>query len=176
MASKEWSNSNAGSQPAVLFRVAKKTAALSKLKIIWKDKNILLVSKVKPMRTLILSTIFYACESWSLTAELEKRIQALEMRCYSRLLFPRKTMWWTMTFAALPWCNWSAWWSPIHGEEIETQMVWPHLKILWHDKDNSVGDSERSKKERNRRRDGKIPSKNGQEWSLEIPRGQQQTR
>ena len=27
-------------------------------------------------------------------------------------------------------------------------MVWPHLKILGHDEDNSAGDSERSKKER----------------------------
>ena len=30
----------------------------------------------------------------------------------------------------------------------ETQMVWPHLKILGHVEDNSAGDSERSKKER----------------------------
>ena len=30
-----------------------------------------------------------------------------------------------------------------------TQMVWPHLKVLWHDEDKSAGDSERSKKERN---------------------------
>ena len=28
----------------------------------------------------------YACESWALTAELEKRMQAFEMRCYWRLL------------------------------------------------------------------------------------------
>ena len=27
-------------------------------------------------------------------------------------------------------------------------MVWPHLKILGHGKDNSAGDSEKSKKER----------------------------
>ena len=27
-------------------------------------------------------------------------------------------------------------------------MVWPHLKVLWHDEDNSAWDSERSKKER----------------------------
>ena len=27
-------------------------------------------------------------------------------------------------------------------------MVWPHLKILWHDEDNSGRDSERSKRER----------------------------
>ena len=28
-------------------------------------------------------------------------------------------------------------------------MVGPHLKILWHGEDNSAGDNERSKKERN---------------------------
>ena len=28
----------------------------------------------------------YACESWILTAELQRRIQALEMRCYSKIL------------------------------------------------------------------------------------------
>ena len=38
------------------------------------------------MRTLILSTFLSAYESWTLTAELERRIQALEMRCYRRLL------------------------------------------------------------------------------------------
>ena len=38
------------------------------------------------MRTLILTTFLYACESWTLTAEIKRRIQALEMRCYRRLL------------------------------------------------------------------------------------------
>ena len=38
------------------------------------------------MRTPVLSTFDYACESWTLTAEIERRIQALEMRCYRRLL------------------------------------------------------------------------------------------
>ena len=38
------------------------------------------------MRSLVISIILYACESWTLTAELEKRTHALEMRCYRRLL------------------------------------------------------------------------------------------
>ena len=38
------------------------------------------------MRTLILSTFLYACESWTLTAEIDRRTQALEMSCYRRLL------------------------------------------------------------------------------------------
>ena len=78
--------SNEGSKPEVLSRIAKTTAALSRLKIIWRDKNISLPSKVKLMRTLILSTFFYACDSWTFIAEIKRRIQALEMRCYRRLL------------------------------------------------------------------------------------------
>ena len=75
-----------GSKPEILSRIAQAKAALSRLKIIWRDKNISLASKVKLMRMLVLSTFLYACESWTLTAEIERRIQALEMRCYRRLL------------------------------------------------------------------------------------------
>ena len=74
--------SNEGSIPDILSRIAQTTAALSKLKIIWRDKNVSFASKVKLMRTLILSTFLYACESWNLTAGIERRIQAFEMRCY----------------------------------------------------------------------------------------------
>ena len=38
------------------------------------------------MRTLILSTFLYVYESCTLTTEIERRIQALEMKCYRRLL------------------------------------------------------------------------------------------
>ena len=71
-----------GSKPEVLSRIAQATAALTKLKPIWRDNNISLGSKVKLMRSLVISIFLYACESWTLTAELEKRTQAFEMRCY----------------------------------------------------------------------------------------------
>ena len=38
------------------------------------------------MRSLVISIFLYACESWTLTAELDTRTQAFEMRCYRRLL------------------------------------------------------------------------------------------
>ena len=38
------------------------------------------------MRSLVISRYLYAYESWTLTAELEKRTQAFEVRCYRRLL------------------------------------------------------------------------------------------
>ena len=45
--------SNEGSKTEILSRIAQTTAALSRLKIIWRDKNTSLASKVKLMWTLI---------------------------------------------------------------------------------------------------------------------------
>ena len=38
------------------------------------------------MRSLVTSIFLYACESWTLTAELQRRIQAMDMRCYRKIL------------------------------------------------------------------------------------------
>ena len=77
--------SDDGSKPEVLSRIAQATAALTNLKTIWRDSNIFLCPKVKLMRSLVISIFLYACESWTLTAELEKNTQAFDMRWYQRL-------------------------------------------------------------------------------------------
>ena len=41
---------------------------------------------MKLMGSLVISIFLYACESWTLTAELEKITQAFEMKCYWILL------------------------------------------------------------------------------------------
>ena len=38
------------------------------------------------MRSLVTSIFLYACESCTFSAELQRRIQAMEMRCYRRIL------------------------------------------------------------------------------------------
>ena len=38
------------------------------------------------MRSLVTSIVLYACETRTLTAELQRRIQAMEMRCYRKIL------------------------------------------------------------------------------------------
>ena len=38
------------------------------------------------MRSLVISIFLHACESWTNTAELQRRIQAMEMRCYRTIL------------------------------------------------------------------------------------------
>ena len=78
--------SDDGSKPGIRSRTTQATAALTKLKPIWRDNNISLRSKVKLMRFLAVSIFQCACESWTLTAVLEKRKQVFETRCYRRLL------------------------------------------------------------------------------------------
>ena len=75
-----------GSKPEVIARIAQTIAAPTNLRIIWGDRNITLTSKIRLMRSLAFSIFLYACESWTLTRDLEKRIQATEMRCFRRLL------------------------------------------------------------------------------------------
>ena len=63
-----WIISNEGSKPEILSRIVQTTVAFSRLKIIWMDKNISLASKVKLMRTLILSTCL-----WELSLDSRNR-------------------------------------------------------------------------------------------------------
>ena len=53
---------------------------------VWTDRSISLSSKIWLMRFLVTSIFLYACGSWTLTAELQRRIQAKEMRCYRKIL------------------------------------------------------------------------------------------
>ena len=38
------------------------------------------------MRSLVAAVFLYACKSWTLAAELQRRIQTMEMRCYRKIL------------------------------------------------------------------------------------------
>ena len=75
-----------GSMPEIRSRIAQTIAALTKLKIIWDDKNIDLSSKIRLLRSLVMSIFLYSCETWTLTAEIERKIQTVEMRSFRRLL------------------------------------------------------------------------------------------
>ena len=78
--------SDEGSKPEILARAAQTAMALARLKTIWKDKRITIRHKIRLMRALVLSIFLYACETWTLTADLQKKIQVVEMRCYRKIL------------------------------------------------------------------------------------------
>ena len=64
-------------------------AALVTLKTVWKDKNIAVKYKLKLLRALAISVCMYVCmqyESRTLTAELHRRMLAVEIKCYRRII------------------------------------------------------------------------------------------
>ena len=71
------------SKPEILSRIAQIAAALTRLKAVWNDRRISLSFKIQLMHSHVTSIFLYACELWTLTAEFQRRIQAIEMRCYA---------------------------------------------------------------------------------------------
>ena len=74
------------SKPKILSRIVQTTAALTRLKPVWNDMGISVSSKIRLMRSLVTSIFLYSSESWTLTAEFQRRIQAMDMRCYRKIL------------------------------------------------------------------------------------------
>ena len=75
-----------GSKSEILSRMAKAQSSLSRLKPVWKDNHISVKSKIRLLRSLVISVFLYASESWTLDAYLQKRISSFEMRCLRKLL------------------------------------------------------------------------------------------
>ena len=75
-----------GSKPEVLSRIAQTKAALARLNTILNHKHIFVSSKIRLMRFLVISVLLYACITWILTADIPKKSQTTEMRCFRKLL------------------------------------------------------------------------------------------
>ena len=65
-------------KPEILSRIAQTTVPLTRLKPVWNDRSISLSCKIQLKRSLVTSSFLYTCESWTLTAELQRRIQAMD--------------------------------------------------------------------------------------------------
>ena len=78
--------SDEGSKPELLFGIAQTTAALTSLNPVWNDRGISFSSKRRLMRSHVQFIFLYACESWRLKAGLQRRIRAMEVRCYRKIL------------------------------------------------------------------------------------------
>ena len=147
------------------------------LKPVWIDKSISLSSKIRLMRSLVASIFLYACESWTLKAELQSRIQAMDMRCYRKILH-------------------ISYKDHVTNEEVRAkiqQATGPHEDLLMIERDENCSGmvmfpvhqvwpkpsckaqwkGEEDKADRGR--GGKTTSGNGQAWSSASSRGQWRT-
>ena len=139
-----------GSKPEILSRIAQATAALTRLTTVWTDRSISLSSKIRLMCSLVTSIFLYACGSWTLTAELQRRIQAMEMRflpqdttyliqrpCYQRGSRRQD-----------PAGNWTTWRPSDDRKETQTAVVWSSFPFIRSGQNHLARHSERRKKTR----------------------------
>ena len=166
-----------GSKPEILSRIAQATAALTRLTPVWNDRSISLSSKIYDWCAPLSQPFLYAFESWILTAELQRRIQAMEMRYYRKILRilyndhvtnkevhakirqaigPREDLLTIVKRRRLQW----------YGHVFcLSGLAKTILKGTW------KGEEEKA----DRGRDGKTTSGNGQAWSSPSPKGQRRT-
>ena len=74
------------SDKEIRSRLAMATSALAKLQPLFKNKSVSIKTKMRLLRAIVISTALYGCEAWTLSAEMEKKIQAFEFRCLRRIL------------------------------------------------------------------------------------------
>ena len=79
-------NSEGTSAKEIKTRLAIALASMAKLTNIWKSRDIKMSTKIKLYRSLVTSIATYGCESWTLTEDTQRRIQAFEMKCFRKIL------------------------------------------------------------------------------------------
>ncbi|KAL0879221.1 hypothetical protein ABMA27_003004 [Loxostege sticticalis] len=77
---------NGGCIDEVKRRMAITRSTMSKLQKVWKNRNITKATKTRLVRSLIFPVFLYAAETWTLREIEKRRIDALEMWCWRRML------------------------------------------------------------------------------------------
>ena len=129
-----------GSKHEILSRIAQTTAVLTRFKPVWNERSFSLSSKMRLMRPLVTSIFLYACESWTPTAELQRKIQATHL--IQRPSYQRGSP------CQDPAGNWTTRRSPDDREETQTAVVWSCLPFIRSGQNHLVRHSERGKKTR----------------------------
>ena len=67
-------------------RIATAKDAFKKLSLILKNRNISMTTKFRVLKTYVWSTLTYGCECWTITSDIERKIEAAEMWFIRRML------------------------------------------------------------------------------------------
>ena len=71
----------------VMLRVAHGSAAFGRLRTsVWERRGLSLQTKLKVYRAVVLPSLLYACETWTVYSRHAKQLNAFHMRCLRRLL------------------------------------------------------------------------------------------
>ena len=77
---------NGKSDKEIKIRMATANAAMLNLETIWKSRSITLHTKIHLYKSVILSILLYGCESWTISKNMEKRLEAFDTKAYRKIL------------------------------------------------------------------------------------------
>ena len=75
-----------GTSEDIRRRLGKANAAFYRLSQVWKNGNILTRTKIRILKSNVLSVLLYGCETWSIIRSDEKKLDAFMHKCLRRLL------------------------------------------------------------------------------------------
>ena len=79
-------NNSGDSTTEIKRRLAIARTTVQGMSSIWKSRGLSIDLKVRLLRATVFSIATYGCESWAMTKNDRKRVDAFEMWCYRRLL------------------------------------------------------------------------------------------
>ena len=119
------------------------------------------------MCSLVTPVFLYACGSWTLIAELQRRMQAIEMRCYHKILcISNKDHFTNEEACAIPVGNQTTQRPPDHHTDTQTEVVWTCLPFIRSSQYHLERHSERGKKTRQSKKQKEV---GGQHQGMDRP-------
>ena len=81
--------------------------------------------------TQAISVLLYACKTWALTADILKKLQATEMRCFRKLLgISYRDHITNDAVRQNQASHWALWWYVNRSKETQVKVVWACIKII----------------------------------------------
>ena len=90
--------------------------AMTNLDSIFKNRDIILPTKLRPIKATVFPVVMYGCESWTIKKAERQRIAAFELWCWRRLLrvpwtARRTSPFWRRSALGVHWKDWCWSWS-----------------------------------------------------------------
>ena len=78
-------SSTSSSQADIARHIALASLVMSSLQQVWMDRCLLLSTKIRVYEILVLPVLLYTCETWTVLAADEQRLEAFHMKCQRQM-------------------------------------------------------------------------------------------
>ena len=146
-----WVIANDGSKPEILSRIAQATAALTRLKPVWNDRNISLSSKIRLMRSLSHLPVCLLIMDPHSRAPKKNTSQGNEVLSQDTTHLIQRPYYQQGSPCQDPAGSWTTWRPPDDRKEMQTAVVWSCLPFIRSGQNHLARHGERGKRTRQKR-------------------------